>query len=356
MVKKPPFKQVLSALLDRSAVFPANYLYRFSDLSKDEQQALRGIWEQIESSRRRALLEDLDELADNDTLQDFESVARIGLEDADPGVRAQAIQMFWDIAELDLVPYLLKTVMRDPAVEVRAAAASGLGHFVYQGELEEIPEKTHHEIEDALLAVYSGSDETIVRRRALEALGFSSRSEVPALIREAYKAADPDWVVSALYAMGRSYDQSWDSLVRREMRSPNASIQLEAVRAAGELSLDSTRRILLDLLEDEGSDADLRAAAIWSLSQIGGEEVRETLEKLQEEAEDDEELELLEQALDNLALTEQIQPQMDFFNIDLADKSHYTRVVNLENEAESELDEENEENLEEDDEESSQAG
>ena len=62
----------------------------------------------------------------------------------------------------------------------------------------------------------------------------------------------------------------------------------------------------------------------------GGEEVRETLEKLQEESEDEEETELVEAALDNLALTEQIQPQLDFFNIDLADKSHYTHIVDLE--------------------------
>jgi len=87
----------------------------------------------------------------------------------------------------------------------------------------------------------------------------------------------------------------------------------------------------LDMLEDEGVDPDIRAAAIWSLSQIGGEQVRETLEELLDDAvDDDEEYELLQNALDNLELNDEINKQMDLFDIDLADKSHYTGVVDLE--------------------------
>ena len=89
------------------------------------------------------------------------------------------------------------------------------------------------------------------------------------------------------------------------LTSGKANIQLEAVRAAGELELDSTRRILLDLLEEEAQDSDIRSAIIWSLSQIGGR-IRETLEKLAEETEDDEEIEILEDALDNLSFTEDV--------------------------------------------------
>jgi HEAT repeat protein len=49
---------------------------------------------------------------------------------------------------------------------------------------------------------------------------------------------------------------------------------------------------------DEG-DAQVREAAIWSLGQIGGEEARETLLNLLEEAEDDER-DFIEDALENL--------------------------------------------------------
>ena len=287
MPKKIPFKQVILALLDQETIFPPAYLQRFSDLEEGELVNLRATWPQIEPSRRRALLEDLEELAVSDTLMLFDSVARIALSDPEPGVRSTAIRLFWESEDLDLVPFLLKTLASDPAEEVRASAASGLGVFLYQGELERVPADIRLQIEEALLKVMAGKDTPLIRRRALESLGYSSRPEVPALIRAAYKEKDPDWVVSSLLAMGRSYDQTWEASVRREMRSPNANIQLEAIQSAGELSLESTRRILLDLLEEEGSDSEVRAAVIWSLSQIGGEETRETLEKLLEESEDE---------------------------------------------------------------------
>jgi hypothetical protein len=47
-------------------------------------------------------------------------------------------------------------------------------------------------------------------------------------------------------------------------------------------------------------DDELRMAVVWSLSQIGGEDVRETLENMLEECEDDEEAGVIEEAIDNL--------------------------------------------------------
>ncbi len=56
--------------------------------------------------------------------------------------------------------------------------------------------------------------------------------------------------------------------------------------------------------EDEG----ILNAAIWSLSQIGGEDVRTYLENLLDVVEDDDEqLAFLEEALDNLAFTEDLE-------------------------------------------------
>ncbi len=61
--------------------------------------------------------------------------------------------------------------------------------------------------------------------------------------------------------------------------------------------------MLLRLLEDE-SDAALSGAAIWSLSQIGGEDVRLYFHNLLDKTEDDEQAAFLEEALDNLTFTE----------------------------------------------------
>jgi HEAT repeat protein len=82
-------------------------------------------------------------------------------------------------------------------------------------------------------------------------------------------------------------------------------LRMEAARAAGELELADALPLLLDLLDDP--DENTRQASIWSLSQIGGEGAQEALERLYEDAEDEDELELLESALDNLTFTQGVK-------------------------------------------------
>jgi len=62
---------------------------------------------------------------------------------------------------------------------------------------------------------------------------------------------------------------------------------------------------LLRMLETEQVD-EVMSAAIWSLSQIGGEDVQVVLENLLDQTEDDDLVEFLEDALDNLAFTEDL--------------------------------------------------
>jgi HEAT repeat protein len=89
-------------------------------------------------------------------------------------------------------------------------------------------------------------------------------------------------------------------------------LRTEAARAAGELEIPEAVGLLMEMLQDPIEEA--RTASIWSLSQIGGDEVRETLEQLYDEAQEDEELEFIESALENLAFTEgvKIMPLFDF--------------------------------------------
>lgn len=302
--KNIPFQQVLAALLDEQNPFPPAYLHHFSDLEGADLKAFRSVWPQVKANRRFTMLEDLEELSDTDTLVSFDNVARAALEDTDPRVRSVAIRLLWEAEDPGLANTLIDILNTDPDTNVRAAAANGLGKYVYLGEVEEFPAEQLHVVEDQLLKTFATADNDHLRQEALASLGFSSREEVPPLIRSAYESSDPEWIANALFAMGRSADQVWEPDVKRMLHHPKADVQLEAVRAAGELALESTRRILLDLLEEEAQDSEIRAAVIWSLSQIGGEEVRETLENLLEETDDDEEMEILEDALDNLSFTE----------------------------------------------------
>ena len=197
---------------------------------------------------------------------------------------------------------------------LRAAAANALGLFIYQGELEKIPAQLHHQIEDDLLKVATSAKETLVRRRALESLGYSGRAEVIPLIEAAYQAKDPDWVVSALFAMGRSGDERWKKQILSELHAPDEDIRSEAIHAAGELELATARPLLLDMLEDE-EDLELRRELIWALSKIGGEGVHDRLEEILDAETDDDEADFIEEAMDNLTFTEDMA-KFDLFDLD----------------------------------------
>jgi HEAT repeat protein len=294
-------QQVLEALLDESKVFPVRYLQRLSDLLPEEAGEISKLWAGISPQRRTTLLEDLEQMGEVDDILFFDEVCRIALKDDLPRVRGLAIQILRSYEMTDLIPIFLDMLEHDSSPEVRAAAASAMGGYVYMGEIEEIPARNMRRIENCLLRVITGTDEKLVRRRALEALGFSSRDEVAPLIEKAYAMKDADWQVSALFAMGRSADQRWKLQVMARLDDSRPAVRAEAVSAAGELELKEATKPLQKMLRDE--DEDVRTAAIWSLSQIGGERVAEALEALLEKTKDDDEIELLENALDNLAFT-----------------------------------------------------
>lgn len=318
MKKETPFQTILDALLDESTAFPARYLARFSDLEPEQLEALAAVWPRVSLQRKVALLEDLQDLIEDDTLVSFEAFARARLNDPDAAVRAGALRLLIECEDVHLIPELLDLLNADDEPEVRAAAAVVLGQFIYLGELEKIPAELLRQVEDHLLAATRDAY-PIVRRRSLEALGTSSRPELPALIEAAYHEDDPEWVVSALFAMGRSGDTRWSKQILSKLNHPNQSIRTEAMQAAAELGLQAARPALLDQLEDE-DDLLVRHEIIWALSQIGGEGVRERLEELADAEADDEEAEFLEEALSNLAFTEDTSI-FDMFNFEVDDET-----------------------------------
>ena len=205
-------------------------------------------------------------------------------------------------------------LMADTDKETRAEAASALGRYVELGELEEISAALHRRVEDALLEKANGEDELAVRRNALEALGFSSRPEVVTLIESAFHRENPDWQASALFAMGRSSDERWEEHVLLRLHDVNPVVRLAAVKAAGELRLASARLLLFEVLEDEDEE-DVTTAAIWSLSQIGGEDARLYIQNLLDLAEEDEDVQFLQDALDNLEFTDELN-RFDLMSMD----------------------------------------
>jgi HEAT repeat protein len=300
------FQTVLDSLLDTKKEFPRRYLAQFSDIGTLELKTLLDVWDRVGLSRKLSLLEGLESLAETDTLVSFDDLARALLTDPEPSVRTHAIRLLDECEDAKLIPAYLDLLRNDPDSNVRAEAATALNLFVDLGELEEISEEAYGQVHAALMESAVGEKETRVRRHALESLGFSSRPEVVPLIESAFNRENPEWKASALVAMGRSADERWDDVVLGALLSENDNVRKTAVEAAGALSLKLARPVLLRMLLEEEEDDEVINAAIWSLSQIGGEDVRTYLENLLDQTEDEEQIEFLEDALDNLAFTEDL--------------------------------------------------
>jgi HEAT repeat protein len=306
------FQVVLDALQEAKKDFPKRYLPLFSDIAPLELQTLLEIWPRLNLTRKLTLLNGLVSLMDTDMLVSFEDIGRALLNDPEGDVRASAIRLLAESDDDDLAESLIEILRNDPDLDPRLEAAKLLGEFILLGELEKLDGELHREAEETLMAIVSGEEHASLRKLALESVGYSSRMEVETLIRTAFNRADPTWIASALIAMGRSSDEQWDEDVVSMLLNDDPRIRLAAVQAAGDLRSENARQIILGmLLEGEEDEDDVIAAGIWSLSQIGGEDVRAFLTDMLDRTEDEDVVGFIEDALENLDLTDDLE-KFDF--------------------------------------------
>ena len=294
---QPGFWTSLQHITGRRSISVSN-LYGLSGVGKEEMELFSQVWPKVPVERRRRVLKLLVELTESTFAVDFGAVFRFCLSDEDEEVRKAAIEGLWEEEDTALIDPLVNILKNDPSVRVRAAAASILGRFVLLGELEELKAELQTLVEEALLeAIHSPSEDLEVKRRAVEAIAFSGRKDVRAVIEDAYHHEWEKMRISAVFAMGRSADSYWNEIVIAELRSPDAEMRCEAARACGELEIAEAVPHLAPLTQDP--DREVQEAAIWALGHIGGAEARRILEKCYEEG--DEVLrEAVEEALEYL--------------------------------------------------------
>ena len=297
------FSQVIHNLANEKYPPAKDDLHKLSDLSSDQLKKFKSLWGHISAPRRRTIMTALGEYAEENFELDIKAVSRAALADDDGLVRAIAARNLWEDEGHDLIETFLTMLVNDPQVEARVAAATALGQYIYLGEMEELDESLLHKVEEALLAVFNGDDDSEVRRHALESAGFSESKEVAESIRKAYTDRNESFKISALFAMGRSLDHHWNSIVIHELENMNPRIRFEAARAAGELQLRDAVAALGELTRDV--DAEVQEIVIWALGEIGGEEAREILETLLKHAKG-ERAELIDEALANAELMDDI--------------------------------------------------
>ena len=234
------------------------------------------------------------------------------LDHEDPRVRATAIRGLWYLPHSNLIDRLIEMAERDPSAEVRAAAVSGLGIYIYEEEMasydpdrqaatelvgeEEISEADFERVRSFLLEVYADETRSLDERRfAIESLGFSSDPEVADLIEEAYNRPEREMKISALFAMGRSGMGRWVDILARELYNAEREIQREAIRAVGEIGMDELGKDVWRLTYAE--DREIMLEAIDALGRIGWEGGFERLEELTMDP-DPEIVQVAEEALD----------------------------------------------------------
>jgi len=317
-----PFEKLIEALLDQSTPLQPKFLYRFSDLSGTELTQLKEVWPHIENHRRKGLLEDLEILVETNYLVSFDTVFQIGLSDTDATIRQISIRALWESDDPSLISEFLYILENDDSHSVQAQAAASLGHFVYLGELGRIHDEKLNLIVKKLIETLEKGISPVIGQNALESLGYSSHPKVPNLIENAYDSIGEDWLTSSLVAMGRSANEQWYPFIIDNLDHGDTQVRLAATQAAGNLAIPDALPILFELLNDE--DDEIQMTAVWALSEIGGDEARETLENLLEDTENEEALELIEDALNNLIFNEDLQDFniMDFSEDDLEDMNN----------------------------------
>jgi hypothetical protein len=60
------------------------------------------------------------------------------------------------------------------------------------------------------------------------------------------------------------------------------------IEAAGDLEIESAKEQIIEFLKNSTPDEELHTQAIWALSKIGGNDIKELFEDMIEESEDDE--------------------------------------------------------------------
>jgi HEAT repeat protein len=268
--------ELLKQLSDKTETIPFSQLYVLSDLAGEKLVEFRATWDTMPIAQRRRLAHALVELAEANFQVNFDAIFRHCLDDPDDKVRAAAIDGLWENQEISLIGPLLAMLRTDPSVQVRAAAATGLGRYVLASELEQLDQVIQTRIMTELLTTIHLAGESVeVRRRAIESAAYACTSEILEDLEIAYYDDDEKMRLSAIVGMGRSCDQRWQPILLAELESTSAAMRYEAALACGELMLRQAVPILAWLIDD--ADRQVRDATIWALGQIGGSEAKQVL-------------------------------------------------------------------------------
>lgn len=194
---------------------------------------------------------------------------------------------------------------------LRSKAVISLGPVLEQtgldgfedGDPDELPitESTFRNIQDMLQALCADPEvPKQVRRRALEASVRAPEDWHNDAVARAYAAADPEWVLTAVFCM--RWIHGFDRQILESLKNSNEEIHFEAVNAAGENELDAAWDHIVDLVKNPKTPKPLRLAAIGAVGSIRPAQARDILVDLA----DSEDEEIAEAADESMMMAEAV--------------------------------------------------
>jgi len=274
----PNIEETTADLINLDKPLLSSSLINLSNLNSEELKSFEQAWTTIELNRRRQIMNQLIDLAENNFELNFDNIFMSCLKDKDAEVRSKAIEGLWEDEEPSLINPLINLLNEDSSEKVQAVAATALGKFAMLAELKKLRSCHTAKVSKALITVLNDKSKPIeVRRRVLEAAAPLNQSQVKQAIIETYQSHDSKLRISAIYAMGKNCNLSWLPILLKELGNVNPEMRYEAAGACGELGEEEAVSHLIKLISD--SDIEVQLAAIQALGKIGGNEAKKCLEQ-----------------------------------------------------------------------------
>ena len=264
------FQSLLDSFPDPEQQPSAAQLASLSHLDREDIALLAEAWQDIDAGRKRRMLVQMAEMAEDNVDLNFDAAFKLALDDESGAVRAAALRGLVEYEKRDLISVLARLLREDPEPEVRVEAAISLGRYALEAELDHLTDEDRYVLTEVLMeSVEDTDEEEDVRAKSIEALGAISGEDIDNLIESVYDEDSLVMKIGAVDAMGRSCNELWLPTVLRELEHRAPLMRHAAAFAAGEIA-DEEAVSPLQRVAIQDPDPEVRVAAIRALGEIGG--------------------------------------------------------------------------------------
>ncbi|QPC81230.1 HEAT repeat domain-containing protein [Phototrophicus methaneseepsis] len=301
----PTFEEALQQIGNEEGHMPdPDSLYGLSGLTDTQLMDFQRAWDSLGMTQKHVLLQMMVDVSDSNQDMDFERIGILAMSDADAQIRQVALELLSESETFETLHVLMHALSHDESLLVRSGAGRALGNFVLLGELGKIRERHVEPVLQRLFQLLEDRQESVLlRSAALESISNSSHTNVMTHINEAYRSDDPDLHLSSVIAMGHTCDDRWADIILEELENNDEAVRVAAARAAGELQIEEAVPALIRIYNEGDSEA--RMTVAWSLGEIGGREAMRLLEHALEDAEEADDvilMDIIDDAIGNASL------------------------------------------------------